>query len=104
MNKEEKALSIVYGITTCLTLGLFIFMYYTMYQEIFVANSITLTTWGIVLLILFAGYPVVFAMKLLSLVMPLPFIVSDKLLWIAISVAVARGCMEIFERTLKGDK
>lgn len=98
MKRESFAIT---AITTIIALCAVIFLDYNIYQEVFVATGITLSFWGIVLMVLFAGPGTVIAMKLLSLVITLPFVISDKLLWIAIGVLILEGALKVIDKSVK---
>jgi len=98
MKKEVFAIT---ALTIIISICAVIFLDYMIYQEVFVANGVTLSFWGIVLMVLFSGPGTVIAMKLLSLVMTLPFMISNKLLWIAIGVMILEGAMKVIENTVK---
>lgn len=98
MRKESFAITII---TSIIAICALIFLDYNIYQEVFVASGVTLSFWGIVLMVLFSGAGTVIALRLLSLVMTLPFVISDKLLWIAIGCLILNGALKVVEKSIK---
>ena len=98
MKKEVFAIT---ALTIIISICAVIFLDYMIYQEVFVATGVTLSFWGIVLMVLFSGPGTVIAMRLLSLVMTLPFMISNRLLWIAIGVLILEGAMKVIENIVK---
>ena len=98
MKKEAVAITII---TVILSICAMIFLDYNVYQEVFVASGVSLSFWGIVLMVLFTGPTAVIAVKLLSLVMTLPFAISTKLLWIAIGVLILDGALKVIDKSMK---
>jgi hypothetical protein len=98
MKREAFAIT---AITTIIALCAVIFLDYNVYQEVFVATGVTLSFWGIVLMVLFAGPGTIIGLKLLSLVITLPFMISNKLLWIAIGVLILEGALKVIEKSIK---
>ena len=98
MKKEELAISVI---TVILSVLAVIFLDYNVYQEVFVASGVSLSFWGIVLLVLFTGPATVIAVKLLSLVIALPFVISAKLIWIAIGVLIFDAILKATEKSMK---
>ena len=98
MKKEAVAITII---TVILSICAMIFLDYNVYQEVFVASGVSLSFWGIILMILFTGPATIIAVKLLSLVMTLPFIISTKLVWIAIGVLILDGALKVIEKSMK---
>ena len=83
MKKEELAISVI---TVILSVCAVIFLDYNVYQEVFVASGVSLSFWGIVLLVLFTGPATV---------------ISAKLIWIAIGVLIFDAILKATEKSMK---
>ena len=97
----KKETLLIGTIVVILSLAAIISLDYGVYQEVFVANGISLSFWGIVLMVLFTGPATIFAVKLLSFVMTLPFTISPRLVWIAVGVVVLQGALKVIEKSSK---
>ena len=98
MKKESVAITII---TAIMSICAVIFLAYNVYQEIFVATGVTLSFWGMILMVLFSSPGIIIGLKLLSLVMTLPFTISNQLLWIAIGVLVLSAVLKAVDKNIK---